>query len=136
MEKSIIYSIDEIEDVAKKILSLNLNSKIYILYGNMGSGKTTLIKSIVEKLDIDSVANSPTFSIINEYYNGDKIYHFDLYRIKDTDELLDIGIEEYVNGSNICFIEWPDLVIEMLPKNYNTLKLEVVSNNKRKLTIS
>mgnify|MGYP001266566549 FL=1 len=136
MEKSIIYSIDEIEDVAKKILSLNLNSKIYILYGNMGSGKTTLIKSIVEKLDIDSVANSPTFSIINEYYNGDKIYHFDLYRIKDTDELLDIGIEEYVNGSNICFIEWPDLVIEMLPKNYNTLKLEVVSNNERKLTIS
>ena len=136
MEKSIIYSIDEIEDVAKKILSLNLNSKIYILYGNMGSGKTTLIKSIVEKLDIDSVANSPTFSIINEYYNGDKIYHFDLYRIKDTDELLDIGIEEYVNGGNICFIEWPDLVIEMLPKNYNTLKLEVVSNNERKLTIS
>jgi tRNA threonylcarbamoyladenosine biosynthesis protein TsaE len=136
MEKSIIYSIDEIEDVAKKILSLNLNSKIYILYGNMGSGKTTLIKSIVEKLDIDSVANSPTFSIINEYYNGDKIYHFDLYRIKDMDELLDIGIEEYVNGSNICFIEWPDLVIEMLPKNYNTLKLEVISNNERKLTIS
>ena len=136
MEKSIIYSIDEIEDVAKKILSLNLNSKIYILYGNMGSGKTTLIKSIVEKLDIDSVANSPTFSIINEYYNGDKIYHFDLYRIKDMDELLDIGIEEYVNGNNICFIEWPDLVIEMLPENYNTLKLEVVSNNERRLTIS
>ena len=136
MEKSIIYSIDEIEGVAKKILSLNLNSKIYILYGNMGSGKTTLIKSIVEKLDIDGVVSSPTFSIINEYYNGNKIYHFDFYRIKDTDELLDIGIEEYVNGSNICFIEWPDLVIEMLPKNYNTLKLEVVSNNERKLTIS
>ena len=136
MEKSIIYSIDEIEDVAKKILSLNLNSKIYILYGNMGSGKTTLIKSIVEKLDIDSVANSPTFSIINEYYNGDKIYHFDFYRIKDKNELLDIGIEEYISGNNICFIEWPDLVIEMLPKNYNTLKLEVISNTERKLTIS
>ena len=66
MEKSIIYSIDEIKDVAKNILSLNLNSKIYILDGAMGSGKTTLIKSIVEKLDIDGVANSPTFSIINE----------------------------------------------------------------------
>ncbi len=91
MEKSIIYSIDEIEDVAKKILSLNLNSKIYILYGNMGSGKTTLIKSIVEKLDIDGVVSSPTFSIINEYYNGDKIYHFDFYRIKTKNELLDIG---------------------------------------------
>jgi len=136
MEKSIIYSIDEIESVAKKILSLKLNSKIYILYGNMGSGKTTLIKSIVEKLNIDSIANSPTFSIINEYYNGDKIYHFDFYRIKDMDELLDIGIEEYVSGNNICFIEWPDLVIELLPENYNTLKLEVVSNNERKLTIS
>jgi tRNA threonylcarbamoyladenosine biosynthesis protein TsaE len=136
MEKSIIYSIDEIEGVAKKILSLNLNSKIYILYGNMGSGKTTLIKSIVEKLDIDGVVSSPTFSIINEYYNGNKIYHFDFYRIKDTDELLDIGIEEYVSGNNICFIEWPDLVIKMLPKNYNTLKLEVISDKKRKLTIS
>ena len=136
MEKSIIYSIDEIEDVAKKILSLNLNSKIYILYGNMGSGKTTLIKSIVEKLGINGIANSPTFSIINEYSNGDKIYHFDFYRIKNKNELLDIGIDEYVNGKNICFIEWPDLVVDMLPKNYNTLKLEVVSNNERRLTIS
>ena len=136
MGKSIIYSIDEIEDVAKKILSLNLNSKIYILYGNMGSGKTTLIKSIVEKLGINGIANSPTFSIINEYSNGDKIYHFDFYRIKNKNELLDIGIDEYVNGKNICFIEWPDLVVDMLPKNYNTLKLEVVSNNERRLTIS
>jgi len=136
MGRSIIYSIDEIEDVAKKILSLNLNSKIYILDGVMGSGKTTLIKSIVEKLGINGIANSPTFSIINEYSNGDKIYHFDFYRIKNKNELLDIGIDEYVNGKNICFIEWPDLVVDMLPKNYNTLKLEVVSNNERKLTIS
>ena len=136
MGRSIIYSIDEIEDVAKKILSLNLNSKIYILDGVMGSGKTTLIKSIVEKLGINGIANSPTFSIINEYYNGDKIYHFDFYRIKNKNELLDIGIDEYVNGKNICFIEWPDLVVDMLPKNYNTLKLEVVSNNERRLTIS
>jgi tRNA threonylcarbamoyladenosine biosynthesis protein TsaE len=136
MGRSIIYSIDEIEDVAKKILSLNLNSKIYILDGVMGSGKTTLIKSIVEKLGINGIANSPTFSIINEYSNGDKIYHFDFYRIKNKNELLDIGIDEYVNGKNICFIEWPDLVVDMLPKNYNTLKLEVVSNNERRLTIS
>lgn len=136
MGRSIIYSIDEIEDVAKKILSLNLNSKIYILDGVMGSGKTTLIKSIVEKLGINGIANSPTFSIINEYSNGDKIYHFDFYRIQNKNELLDIGIDEYVNGKNICFIEWPDLVVDMLPKNYNTLKLEVVSNNERRLTIS
>ncbi|MDG2173060.1 MAG: tRNA (adenosine(37)-N6)-threonylcarbamoyltransferase complex ATPase subunit type 1 TsaE [Flavobacteriaceae bacterium] len=136
MGRSIIYSIGEIEDVAKKILSLNLNSKIYILDGVMGSGKTTLIKSIVEKLGINGIANSPTFSIINEYSNGDKIYHFDFYRIKNKNELLDIGIDEYVNGKNICFIEWPDLVVDMLPKNYNTLKLEVVSNNERRLTIS
>ena len=136
MGRSIIYSIGEIEDVAKKILSLNLNSKIYILDGVMGSGKTTLIKSIVEKLGINGIANSPTFSIINEYSNGDKIYHFDFYRIQNKNELLDIGIDEYVNGKNICFIEWPDLVVDMLPKNYNTLKLEVVSNNERRLTIS
>ena len=136
MEKSIIYSIENIQDVAKKILSLNVKSKIYVLYGNMGAGKTTLIKSMVKELGIYGIANSPTFSIINEYYNGDKIYHFDFYRIKDKNELLDIGIEEYISGNNICFIEWPDLVIELLPKNYNTLKLEVISNTERKLTIS
>ena len=136
MYNTTVYSIENIDDVAKKILSLNLKSKIYILYGNMGSGKTTLIRSIVENLGIKGTANSPTFSIINEYCNGNKIYHFDFYRIKNKNEVLDLGIEEFVNGSNICFIEWPDLIIEMLPKNYNTLNLEVISNNERKLTIS
>ena len=136
MEKSIIYSIENIQDVAKKILSLNVKSKIYVLYGNMGAGKTTLIKSMVKELGIYGIANSPTFSIINEYYNGDKIYHFDFYRIKDKNELLDIGINEYINGNNICFIEWPNLVIDMLPEKYNILTLENMSDKERKLTIS
>ena len=94
MDKTILYSIENIDNVAKKILSLNLKSKIYVLYGKMGAGKTTLIKSMAKELGIDSIAKSPTFSIVNEYYNGDKIYHFDLYRIKDKNELIDIGIDD------------------------------------------
>tara|TARA_B100001996_G_C18529613_1_gene542473 strand:+ start:330 stop:740 length:411 start_codon:yes stop_codon:yes gene_type:complete len=135
MYKTILYSIENIDSVAKNILSLNLKSKIYLLYGNMGAGKTTLIKSIVKVLGIDGIAKSPTFSIVNEYYNGDKIYHFDLYRIKDKSELIDIGIDEYVNGENICFIEWPDLVIDLLPEKYNILTLDNISDKQRKLTI-
>tara|TARA_B100000427_G_scaffold261294_1_gene225803 strand:- start:369 stop:779 length:411 start_codon:yes stop_codon:yes gene_type:complete len=135
MYKTILYSIENIDSVAKNILSLNLKSKIYLLYGNMGAGKTTLIKSIVKVLGIDGIAKSPTFSIVNEYYNGDKIYHFDLYRIKDKSELIDIGIDEYVNGENMCFIEWPDLVIDLLPEKYNILTLDNISDKQRKLTI-
>jgi len=136
MYKTILYSIENIDDVAKKILSLNLKSKIYVLYGKMGAGKTTLIKSMAKELRIDSIAKSPTFSIVNEYYNGDKIYHFDLYRIKDKNELIDIGIDEYVSGKNICFIEWPDLVIDLLPEKYNILTLDNISDKQRKLTIN
>tara|TARA_B100000029_G_scaffold184005_1_gene181545 strand:+ start:2836 stop:3246 length:411 start_codon:yes stop_codon:yes gene_type:complete len=135
MKKHISYTIDEINSIAKEILSLYNSSKIYVFIGEMGSGKTTLIKSLVKELGYKGNVNSPTFSIINEYSNGNKIFHFDFYRINDKNELLDLGIEEYINSDHWCFIEWPDLIIDLLPEGFIKLNLETISENERKITI-
>ena len=135
MKDNISYKIDEINSAAKEILSLYNSSKIYVFIGEMGSGKTTLIKSLVKELGYKGIVNSPTFSIINEYSNGNKIFHFDFYRLEDKNELLDLGIEEYINGDHWCFIEWPDLIIDLLPEGFIKLKLETISENERKITI-
>ena len=135
MKKHISYTIDEINSIAKEILSLDNCSKIYVFIGEMGSGKTTLIKSLVKELGYKGNVNSPTFSIINEYSNGNKIFHFDFYRINDKNELLDLGIEEYINSDHCCFIEWPDLIIDLLPEGFIKLNLETISENERKITI-
>ena len=135
MKNHISYTIDEINSIAKEILSLDNCSKIYVFIGEMGSGKTTLIKSLVKELGYKGNVNSPTFSIINEYSNGNKIFHFDFYRINDKNELLDLGIEEYINSDHWCFIEWPDLIIDLLPEGFIKLNLETISENERKITI-
>ncbi len=136
MKDHISYTIDEINSVAKEILLLDNPSKIYIFIGEMGSGKTTLIKSLVKELGYKGNINSPTFSIINEYSNGSKIFHFDFYRIENKNELLDLGIEEYINDDHWCFIEWPDLIIDLLPNSYIKLNLETISEDERKITIN
>ena len=136
MTKDINYSIEEISRTAKIILSLNPSSKIFIFNGEMGSGKTTLIKAIMKELGYEGTVSSPTFSIINEYLNGDKIYHFDFYRIKNTNELLDIGIDEYISSNDWCFIEWPSLIVDMLPDKHIELNIDVISSDDRKLTIN
>ena len=103
----IIFSLDEINDVAKKILSENPKNVI-LFYGNMGVGKTTLIKSLAKELGVDQVTSSPTFSLVNEYQINESqyIYHFDVYRLKNETEALDMGIDEYLYSGNWCFIEW------------------------------
>ena len=136
MTKDINYSIEEIGKTSKMILSLNPSSKIFIFNGEMGSGKTTLIKAIIKELGYKGTVSSPTFSIINEYLNGDKIYHFDFYRIKNKNELLDIGIDEYISSNNKCFIEWPNLITDMLPDKHIELNIDVISSDVRKLTIN
>mgnify|MGYP000456260189 FL=1 len=136
MTKDINYSIEEIGRTSKIILSLNPSSKIFIFNGEMGSGKTTLIKAIIKELGYKGTVSSPTFSIINEYLNGDKIYHFDFYRIKNKNELLDIGIDEYISSNNRCFIEWPNLITDMLPDKHIELNIDVISSDNRKIRIN
>ncbi len=136
MTKDINYSIEEIDKTAKIVLSLNPSAKIFIFNGEMGSGKTTIIKALIKELGYEGTVSSPTFSLINEYSNGDKIYHFDFYRIKSRDELLDIGIDEYISSNDWCFIEWPNLIVGMLPDKHIELNIDVISSDNRKLRIN
>lgn len=112
-----IKSIDEIDSAAKKFIDEMGNNHVFAFYGKMGAGKTTFIKAVCENLGVEDVINSPTFAIVNEYVDGndEPIYHFDFYRIKKEQEVLDIGYEDYVYSGNICFMEWPELIEGLLP---------------------
>ena len=121
------YSLGEVQKVAR-LATKAINSDIILLSGEVGVGKTTLIKEILRTLKVNDNVNSPTFSIINEYITRDKkiIYHIDLYRIKTIDELHSIGFFEYLDSKNLCFIEWGDIIEEILKVDYN--KFLIVKN--------
>jgi tRNA threonylcarbamoyladenosine biosynthesis protein TsaE len=126
-----INSLDELIIQAEKITKIIKENNVVILNGNLGSGKTTLVKMICENYGIFN-ANSPSFSIVNEYEGKCKIFHFDFYRIKKIEELYDIGFEDYLNYENaIIFIEWGNLVPEILPKNHFEIQLESISDTNR-----
>tara|TARA_Y100001949_G_C15933680_1_gene306831 strand:- start:518 stop:925 length:408 start_codon:yes stop_codon:yes gene_type:complete len=114
------YSLGEVQKVAR-LATKAINSDIILLSGEVGVGKTTLIKEILRTLKVNDNVNSPTFSIINEYITRDKkiVYHIDLYRIKTIDELHSIGFFEYLDSKNLCFIEWGDIIEEILKVDYN-----------------
>ena len=117
---NIDYSLGEVQKVAR-LATKAINSDIILLSGEVGAGKTTLIKEILRTLKVNDNVNSPTFSIINEYITRDKkiVYHIDLYRIKTIDELHSIGFFEYLDSKNLCFIEWGDIIEEILKVDYN-----------------
>lgn len=117
MERYHIQSIEELPAVAKKILLLAGDCRIFAFIGPMGSGKTTLIKQMCIELGTIDDPVSPTFSIVNEYHTHKEgsIFHFDFYRIKSMNEVLDIGYEEYFFSDSYCFIEWPELIQDVLP---------------------
>lgn len=133
----LIYSLAEINYISKKI-SKQLNNQIVLFKGPMGSGKTTLIKSICKYLNFNDNISSPTFSLVNTYENNTNniIYHFDLFRIKNLEEALDIGIEEYLDSGNKCFIEWPEIINELLDFKCTTIEMSVVDDNKRRIKIN
>lgn len=130
----ITYTIDDIDDVAKQIIK-EATSKTILFNAEMGMGKTTLIKAIVKALGSTDVVSSPTFSLVNEYKtNSEAIYHFDLYRIENEEELYDFGIEEYLDTNNWILIEWPEIASSLLNKNFNTIKITSHKTDARKLT--
>tara|TARA_B100000787_G_scaffold170258_1_gene165339 strand:- start:32997 stop:33413 length:417 start_codon:yes stop_codon:yes gene_type:complete len=130
------YSLLELNDVAKEII-INSTHKILLFYGEMGVGKTTLIKEICKILGIDSVTSSPTFSIVNEYItnSNETIYHFDFYRIKDEEEAYDIGLEDYFDSADWSLIEWPENVQNLLPLNSVEIHLTQLDDGQRNIQL-
>lgn len=129
-------SLDEINHIIDSIIPLLASNKLIIFDGMMGSGKTTLIKKLCERLGVIDQVNSPTYSLVNEYKTAkdESIYHFDFYRINDLDEAFDMGAEEYFYSGNICLIEWADKIMEILPDRF--LKITIAySHDKRNYTI-
>jgi tRNA threonylcarbamoyladenosine biosynthesis protein TsaE len=129
-------SITQLPAIASEILSLAKDYRIFLFYGDMGAGKTTLIKSLCECLGTTETVTSPTFSIVNEYIgNSNKIYHFDFYRLKNQTEALDMGYEEYFYSDAYCFIEWPEKIPGLLPEHYISVEIKVTGDNSRGINI-
>ncbi len=131
-----ITSTAELPAVAAEIISFSANSRILLFYGDMGAGKTTLIKSLCECLGTAEPVTSPTFSIVNEYIGTkNRIFHFDFYRLKNESEALDLGYEEYFYSDAWCFIEWPEKIPNLLPDHYVKIKIQVTGNHSRQILI-
>ena len=132
----IIYKLNNVENVAKKLIN-NVSSKVLLFRGEMGVGKTTLIKAIVKALGSLDEVSSPTFSIVNEYELGnDSIYHFDLYRINDLEEAYNFGIEDYLDSDNWILMEWPDIIEPILPQLLDVVHLKLGAENDRILKLN
>ena len=130
------YELGSIAQIPQSIFTYSGDQKIFLFYGEMGAGKTTLIKSICEYLGTTDPATSPTFSIVNEYATPQgKIYHFDFYRLKTETEALDMGYEEYFYSGNYCFIEWPGKISGLLPEHFVRINIKVTSDNSREISI-
>ena len=130
-----INSIDRIQEAAKEFVAQMGDNKVFAFYGKMGAGKTTFIKAICEELGVEDVVNSPTFAIVNEYTDGEgePIFHFDFYRIKKESEAYDIGFEEYVYSGHLCFMEWPELIEDLLPEDTVRVIIEELEDGSREV---
>jgi tRNA threonylcarbamoyladenosine biosynthesis protein TsaE len=130
------YNLEQIDTIAAKVLD-QLKSKTVLFYGSMGAGKTTLINALLQAMKSDDVATSPTFSIINEYsLPNDKIFHFDFYRIESIDEAYNFGIEDYLDSKHWLFMEWPERIEDLLPKNAQTITIVTNKDNTRSLKLT
>jgi tRNA threonylcarbamoyladenosine biosynthesis protein TsaE len=129
------FNIPDVDSIAENILSSFPDSRIFAFYGEMGVGKTTLIKALCLKLGVKDGMSSPTYSIVNQYTGSETIYHIDLYRLNDIKEALSIGIEEYLNSGNYCFVEWPQIIEPLLKQNTVKIQLELNTEDTRRLNI-
>lgn len=128
----ITYTLSQLDDVAAKIITSS-KSTILLFDGDMGVGKTTLIKALSKALNVETPVTSPSFSLVNEYVTplGELIYHFDFYRIESAVEVLDIGFEQYLDAGTWIFIEWPDKIKTLLPNNSQTVQIHRLTENDR-----
>ena len=131
-----INTLADINEAAKQFIANMGDSKVFAFYGKMGAGKTTFVKAVCEELGVDDVITSPTFAIVNEYQSattGDSIFHFDFYRIKKLDEVYDMGYEDYFYSGNLCLLEWPELIEDILPDDTVRVKISVDADGSRLL---
>ena len=130
-----IEDLEHIHEAAREFITKMGNHKVFAFYGSMGAGKTTFTKAICEELGVEDVITSPTFAIINEYSGRDgTIFHFDFYRIKKLEEVYDMGYEDYFYSGALCFIEWPELVEDVLPDD--VVKVTITENSDGTRTVS
>lgn len=131
-----ITSLEQIHDAARQFIEAMGDNTVFAFYGKMGAGKTTFIKAVCECLGVEDVINSPTFAIVNEYRSGsgELIYHFDFYRIKKLDEVYDMGYEDYFYSGALCFIEWPELIEELLPGDATRVTIAEQPDGSRTVT--
>ena len=130
------YSLQDLSSIAAEIIS-SVKNKTLLFYGEMGVGKTTLIKEICQQLGILDNISSPTFSLVNEYQTSkeEKVFHFDFYRIEEEEEALDIGIEEYFDSDAWCLVEWPENIENLLPLDVVQIHLSILDDEQRNIQL-
>jgi tRNA threonylcarbamoyladenosine biosynthesis protein TsaE len=133
--KSEPFHLDDLGRIAKDLLTEAGDCKVWLFSGELGAGKTTLIKAVCIALDVRSHMTSPTFSIVNEYHtgSGEQVYHFDFYRLKDENEALDVGVDEYLDSGKYCFVEWPDRITSLVPSRHFEIQIVIVEKEKRRI---
>ena len=137
-----ISNLDNIREAARQFIENIGDHRVFAFYGKMGAGKTTFIKAICEELCVEDVITSPTFAIVNEYTSqsslltpNDSIFHFDFYRIKKLEEVYDMGFEDYFYSGSLCFIEWPELIEEVLPEDAVKVTIEENADGTRSVKL-
>jgi tRNA threonylcarbamoyladenosine biosynthesis protein TsaE len=131
----LVSALEELPALARKLLLFAGEHRVFVFYGEMGTGKTTFIKALCKELGVAVTVSSPTFSIVNEYeYPYGLVYHFDFYRLKDQSEAFDMGYEEYFYSGEYCLIEWPEKIPDLIPDQVVKVNLELTVNNNRVFT--
>lgn len=137
LSEGLVYNLDNITEVARKFIDEIGKNRIFLFDGEMGAGKTTFIAEVCRLLGADDDFGSPTFSLVNEYADkeGRPIYHFDFYRIDNPQEALEIGVEDYFYSGNLCFVEWPDRLGNLIPEEAVVVRIEENPDNSRKISL-
>ena len=132
----ITFSLEQIDEVASQLLAANPN-KVILFHGEMGVGKTTLIKALAKTLGVKDATSSPTFSLVDEYQTSANrlLYHFDVYRLKNESEAYDMGIEDYLYSGNWCFIEWAEKIPNLIPEQHSVIELKLAADGKREVLL-